>query len=226
MGIIKSKLVHINDVGENIRLIDGSDNYYISEYGNVYHRFDEYLYKKMIQINPKNGYVYCAIYYNGNSITKRVHKLVASAFIPNPNNYPAVDHKDDIKTHNWVDNLVWCTVSHNTQKAYDKGLARNAISYQDSQAMPVTMYEAGTNREVFNFGSIREAARCTDMEKSTIARQCKYERPARLPFYFRYNKNVSATTIENYNRNIVSRVVVNRAQLPTRSTRPLIDTFY
>jgi len=211
MGIRKSELINIQEVGEEIRLIPTSDNYYISENGNVYHRvYKNFLYKRILDIRPDIGYVYCSICYNGRAINKRVHVLLAKAFISNPNNYPIVGHIDNIKHHNWIDNLEWCTVSHNTQKAYSDGLAKNTNSYSDSQSMPVIMYETSTDTSIFKFGSISEAARWTDIDKSTIARQCKDQRPIRLPFYFRYNKNVSATTIENYDGNIVSRVVVTR----------------
>ena len=43
-----------------------------------------------------------------------VHRLVASAFIPNPNHYPVINHKDEDVTNNQVSNLEWCSVSYNT----------------------------------------------------------------------------------------------------------------
>ena len=67
-----------------------------------------------------HGYKYCGIKYkNGKVITKRVHRLVAEAFIPNPNGYRIVGHKNNIKSDNRVENLYWTTTKENTQKAFD-----------------------------------------------------------------------------------------------------------
>lgn len=51
----------------------------------------------------------------------KVHRLVALAYIPNPNNYPHINHKDGNKLNNHVDNLEWCTQKMNSRHAYDNG---------------------------------------------------------------------------------------------------------
>ena len=56
----------------------------------------------------------------------------------------------------------------------------------DSQSKPVKMYETKTNRLISIFGSICEANKKTGIGKTTISRQCKYKRPIRKEFYFRY----------------------------------------
>lgn len=53
-----------------------------------------------------------------------VHRLVGEAFISNPNKYPVINHKDGNQLNNDVENLEWCTVSHNTQHAYDNGMCK------------------------------------------------------------------------------------------------------
>lgn len=52
------------------------------------------------------------------------HRLVAMAFLPNPNNLPIINHKDGNPLNNSVDNLEWCDHSHNMQHAYDIGLKK------------------------------------------------------------------------------------------------------
>ena len=61
----------------------------------------------------KFGYPYLSLCKNGKRWSARVHKLVAIAFIPNPDNRPCVNHKDENKANNRVDNLEWCSKAYN-----------------------------------------------------------------------------------------------------------------
>ena len=65
------------------------------------------------QTNHSQGYKTVALTKNGKTKQEYVHRIVASTFIPNPDNLPVVNHKDEDKTNNFVDNLEWCTVSYN-----------------------------------------------------------------------------------------------------------------
>ena len=64
------------------------------------------------------GYECLSLYYNGKTYHPTVHRLVAKAFIPNPNNYDQVNHKDCNKENNNVENLEWC----NQRSNYDEGI--------------------------------------------------------------------------------------------------------
>lgn len=60
-----------------------------------------------------NGYHYVVLYKNTKRAFKTIHRLVAETFIPNPYNLPQVNHKDENKTNNCVDNLEWCDNKYN-----------------------------------------------------------------------------------------------------------------
>lgn len=61
----------------------------------------------------KKGYINITLRKDGTQYTQKLHRLIAITFIPNPNNYPEVNHKDENKQNNRVDNLEWCTTSYN-----------------------------------------------------------------------------------------------------------------
>lgn len=102
-----------------------SDEYEVSNYGRIRHMYENRYdintkkikkIKKIKYLKPikRCGYERIRIYENRNKFkTYQVHKLVAEAFIPNPNNYPIINHKDFNRSNNHVDNLEWCTYSYN-----------------------------------------------------------------------------------------------------------------
>lgn len=182
--------------------IKGSINHWIDVDGSVY-AIDTRCGRERKLIKKAQttccGYKYCGIRYHGETQnrSKRVHRLVAEAFIPNPNGYNVVGHKNNIKSDNRVENLYWTTVKENTQKAFDDGLAKNDKGFDDSQSKPVAMFETKTNKLLGIYGSECEAVRKTGLSKTTICRQAKYKRPVRKPFYFRYLDDESVQPIIN-----------------------------
>ena len=113
------------------------------------------------------GYYLVDLYYD----TKKkrhylVHRLVAQAFIPNPDNLPQINHKNEQKTDNRVENLEWCDNDYNIH--YGTGIARRSISQQkqieqiDMQGNVVAVHDG-----------IVKASEATGISRSNIGKCCK-----------------------------------------------------
>ena len=78
-------------------------------------------------LNPKNGYVYVYLCKNGEYKNKRLHRVVAEAFLPNEEGYKQINHKDGVRSNNSVDNLEWCDKSYNMKHAIALGLKKDGF---------------------------------------------------------------------------------------------------
>lgn len=106
---LENKLIYKTDIKEELRLIDESLTDYVTPNGLVYVDYgNNFFYKKKTFVNKNNGYLYVNINtFEGKQKSRRVHILVAKAFLSNPNNYPIVMHKDNNKANPRLDNLEW-----------------------------------------------------------------------------------------------------------------------
>ena len=100
----------------------------------------------------RNGYLHVNLFKDGKVKTKSIHRLVAEAFIPNPNNFPEVNHLDENKINNELSNLEWCDASYNSN--YGTRIGR--IVQKNSKKVKAVNIKTG---EVLTFNSIREAGR-------------------------------------------------------------------
>ena len=114
------------------------DLYEISNTGEVRSKNPRYKNKSILKQGLSNkGYKNVCLCRKGVQKTFNVHRLVALAFIPNPNNLPCVNHKDENKTNNNVDNLEWCSYYYNN--VYGDRLTKSALK----RSIPVRCVETG-----------------------------------------------------------------------------------
>ena len=109
-----------------------------------------------------NGYLQVHFNINGESFHKLVHRLVAQAFIPNPNNLPQVNHKHGDRTNNNVSNLEWCDNIYNSQ--YRDKFGISSVKLLGHPVFAVNLITL----EVSWYPSQREASRILGLHQSNI----------------------------------------------------------
>lgn len=124
----------------------------------------------MHPMTDRCGYYHVQLFNKGNVKDVSIHRLVALAFLPNPNNYGYVNHKDENTKNNVVDNLEWCTNSYNL--IYSKG-KKVAQFTKDGHLI-----------EVFN--SIADASRKFNIPTTHICSCCKGKRKSAGKFVWKY----------------------------------------
>jgi hypothetical protein len=116
----------------HIVVVDGKEwPYKVSPSGDIFttpNRYNGYKIKKLIPRTNHGGYLRITLSSKGAYKQTNVNRVVAEAFIPNPNNYPFTNHINGIKTDNRVENIEWCTCAQNTHHAVDNGLIKSKIN--------------------------------------------------------------------------------------------------
>lgn len=145
-------------------------------------------------LDGKKNYLFVNLYKEGGSKQQiNVHRLVAMAFVPNPNNYPQVNHINEIKTDNRAENLEWCTIKYNSNYGNAK---QNMIksrkanpnykkSLEQGQQTRNRLGVSGAEKPVLQFTldgefirewkSMTEAERQTGLSRHGIAKCCSGE---------------------------------------------------
>ena len=164
---------------EKWKAIKGYEGKYeVSNLGNVrslnYHRMG--FTKVLTPRKGTTGYLRVQLSKNCINKTVNVHRLVAETFLDNPENLPSINHKDENKTNNNVENLEFCTVAYNN--AYGTHNERVGMTHRNrkDQSKPIIAIDKDGNETYFP--SIKEAERLWGVDHSGVCKvlKGKYER--------------------------------------------------
>ena len=134
-------------------------------------------------LKPQNntlGYLHVVLCKDGHTKQLLVHRLVAEAFIQNPNNLDTVNHKDEVKTNNVASNLEWMSQKDNINYGSRNKRVREALSKQ------VQMFDKKTGELLATFPSTIEAWRITGIAKQNISACCNGKRKSTGGYIWRY----------------------------------------
>ena len=188
---------------EEFRDIKGYEGkYQISNFGRVKSLKDSHGgYRERI-LNPiehSQGYLTVILYKNGKIKNYKIHRLVAEVFIPNPNNYPCVNHKDENPSNNCVDNLEWCNHKYNINygtcqhrrvantdyKEVSRKRAEKLLNRKD-QSKTVLQFTKD-NEFVREWVSTKECGR-NDYDHSAVAACCRGKLKSHKGFIWKYKE--------------------------------------
>lgn len=140
---------------------DYEDSYYVTSNGEVYSKERDvvtsrgvyHLKEKRLKPFPNGtGYLFVGLHRNKQVELHLVHRLIADAFLPNPNNLPQVNHKNENKADNRLENLEWCDGKYNTN--YGTGMRRRSIKMSKKVGI------LSSNGELeMSFDSLQDAAK-------------------------------------------------------------------
>ena len=169
--------------------IDGYEGLYqISNFGNVKSlgngKANSSILHTVRLLKPQitDGYLRIGLWKNGKCKHYFVHRLVAFAFIPNPNNYPIINHKDEIKTNNTVDNLEWCDCKYNSnygtlrerlsKKMKGKKMSKEAIEKMVNSISKPILQLTKNDEIIRKWKSGAEIKRVLGFNPSNISKVC------------------------------------------------------
>lgn len=147
--------------------------YKVSNFGNI-----KSVRKNKIMVPYSNhGYLQLCLRKNNIAKTYKVHRLVAQAFIPNPNNLPCINHKDENPSNNYVNNLEWCSVEYNIKYG----------TRTEKTQKEIKQYDLDGNF-IKNWKSIIEIERVMNIPHNNIIYCCQNKRKTAGNYMWKYAK--------------------------------------
>ena len=127
-----------------------------------------------------NGYLFVNFRVNGKKVNLQVHRVIATCFLPNPENLPEVNHKDNNPKNNFVSNLEFC--SHEYNMAYKEKYGKSAAEVSGCPVFAVSL----KTFDVLRFESQHEASRLLGVSQGSINRVLKDRRKQTGGYWFCY----------------------------------------
>lgn len=121
----------------------------------------------------KKGYLRVNLFKDGKLKSFQVHRLVAEAFIPNPNNYPEVNHINEVKDCNIVDNLEWCTGKYNIN--YTKAYLTSQPKAVEKVKRPILQLNLA-GEFIKEWASMSDASNALNLNLANLCLCCKGKR--------------------------------------------------
>lgn len=112
--------------------VKGHERYMIHPDGRLYGKYRKKILKWQISYA---GYEIIVLHYKRKKQVVKKHRLLAQAFLPNPNSYPIVRHLNDVKTDNSIENLCWGTQKENINDAYSNGYKNKGRKFADKETV-------------------------------------------------------------------------------------------
>lgn len=122
-------------------------------------------------------------------ITKRLHRLVAKTFIPNPKNYPVINHIDGNKINNCINNMEWCTQKQNAIHSWKNGLTyktKNQIETTRRKTKKKVLQYSKDNKLIKKWNGVIDASKELGICKSNISMCAKGRYKTAGNFIWRY----------------------------------------
>lgn len=162
-------------------------SYRVTKSGKVFSYRQGNILKPLSTVLDSSGYPIVRLYDDTNKKrTIAVHRLIADTFIPKPNNLEYINHKDEDKTNNSIDNLEWCTKAYNN--CYNNKAVKIGLKLRESNPNKKTVNQIDENGVIVNtYQSIREAARSLgDIRKDANIINGIRTHKKRYGYYWRY----------------------------------------
>lgn len=203
----------MSEVWKDIKEFEGL--YQVSNLGRVislnYNKTNQ---QKVLKVSfDKNGYTSLNLCKEGKIFHRTIHRLVAEAFIPNPNNYPCVNHKDENPRNNKVDNLEWCTYQ------YNMNYGTCAERRNKSNKISINQYDK-SNNFIKQWTSAIDIQNETGINQGSIIKCCRNKLKTAGGFIWKY-EDIRETS----KKNLIQRIneLTKQLEIEKEKNKKVID---